>query len=91
MTKKEKIKIATEDIINQLTKRFPDARVKGVIDFIDCDAAIEVETPTDNGWEISEFTAPIQMDYAMKWNIFITVLPLENVDSNGLPKEVKSV
>lgn len=91
MTKKEKIKIATEDIIAQVKQRFPHAKVKGVIEWINADAAIEIETPTDDGGEISEITAPIQMDYAVKWNISITVLPLENVDSNGLPKEVKSV
>ncbi|NIR50794.1 hypothetical protein GWO43_19455 [candidate division KSB1 bacterium] len=80
MTKKKKIKLATDDIIARIKERFPEAKVKGVIEWMNADAAIEVETPTDNGWEISEFTAPIQTDYAMKWNISITVLPLEKID-----------
>jgi hypothetical protein len=84
MTKREKIQKATDDIITKLKKRFPNVKIKGVIEWMNADVAIKVETPTDNGWEISEFTAPIQMKYAMDWNISITVLPLEKVDGREL-------
>lgn len=80
MSKKEKIQKATDDIISQINKRFPNVNVKGVMEWMNADAAIEVETPTDNGWEISEFTAPIQTKYAVDWDISITVLPLENIN-----------
>ncbi len=90
MTRKEKIKIATEDIISQLQNRFHDIKIRGPVEWIDADAAIEVETPKDNGWEISEFTAPIQMKYATEWNVFIDVLPLENVNSNANQKLAKA-
>lgn len=60
MSKKEKIQKATDDIISQINKKFPNVNVKGVMEWMNADAAIEVETRTDNGWEISEFTAPIQ-------------------------------
>ncbi|NIR50793.1 hypothetical protein GWO43_19450, partial [candidate division KSB1 bacterium] len=48
----------------------------------DADIAISFITPEDNGWEISEFTAPIQLKYLEKYDLDIVVLPLEVVDGN---------
>ncbi|MFQ5640101.1 MAG: hypothetical protein ACE5IR_19145 [bacterium] len=82
MKKLEKINRATSEIIEKVRLRFPKVQVKGVIEWINADVAIEFLTPEDNGFEISEFTAPLQMKYFEEDGIDIRVLPLEEVDGN---------
>ncbi|MFQ5823873.1 MAG: hypothetical protein ACE5JB_07455 [bacterium] len=82
MKKSEKINQATNDIIIKVKNRFPKVQVKGVIDWINADVAIEFVTPEDNGFEISEFTAPLQMKYFEEEGIDIRVLPLEEIDGD---------
>jgi len=82
MSKSEKIDHAAREIISRVQKKFPKVKVKGVIDWINADAAIEFITPEDNGFEISEFTAPLQIKFFEKEGIDIRVLPLEEIDGH---------
>ena len=80
MTKLEKIEQATSEIIEKVKNQFPKVEIKGVIEWINADVAIELITPEDNGFEISEFTAPLQMKFFEEDGIDIRVLPLEEID-----------
>jgi hypothetical protein len=73
---------AIEDIVSRVLKKFPNVKFAGVIDWINADVAIEFITPEDNGWAISEFTAPLQMKYFEEQGIDIRVLPLEEIENS---------
>jgi len=78
--KDQKIEKAVKEIVERIEQRFPEARVRGVVEWQGADAAIEVVTPEDNGWEISELTAPLQLKFLQELGVDIRVLPLEEHD-----------
>ncbi len=83
MRKSEKIDRAAKEIVSRVQKRFPKVKFLGVTKWHNADVAIRFVTPEDNGYEISEFTAPIQNRIFDKEGIDIRVLPLEDVNSDS--------
>jgi hypothetical protein len=83
MSKSERIDRAAKEIVSRVQKRFPKVKFMGVTKWHNADVAIRFVTPEDNGYEISEFTAPLQNKFFEKDGIDIRVLPLEDVNGDS--------
>jgi hypothetical protein len=78
--KKKKIDQAVKEIVEKVRVKFPEVQFEGAESWVDADVAIRLRTPSDNGWEISRFTAPLQVKLFEEEGLDIVVLPLEQPD-----------